>query len=302
METPRRDPLTELAESRANAFSQRSETSGIKAAASEQAHTNLPVPEPPGDLVQVGGHRMHLYCTGQADRTVLLEAGLGDWSLHLRPLQEELARTTRVCAYDREGYGWSEPGPASRTGMQIIEELEALLQAADEPGPYILVGHSFGGLTMLMFAEAHPDDVAGVVLIDSSHPRQQEAFAQVPAMDAEQAADQAEIEALATRAEAGLIEDTEALPLAPDFLPPELKHQWAAMATRTPSVRTSLLELDAWSQTTAHVGGPGSLGGTPLIVLAAGIGIARPKHPSSPSTGRMPSESTPSGGTSKKTT
>jgi pimeloyl-ACP methyl ester carboxylesterase len=80
---------------------------------------------------------------------------------------------------------------------------------------------------MMLFAEAHPDDVAGIVLIDSSHPVQQEAFADVPAMAAQQAADLAEIKALATSAEAGLLDATEVLPHAPDFLPPELQQQWA---------------------------------------------------------------------------
>src|SRR4051794_40019316 len=113
---------------------------------------------------------MHLYASGAGNRTVLLEAGLGGWAPDLPPVHEELARKSRVVTYDRAGYGWSDPGPAPRTGMRITAELEALLRAAGEPGPYILAGHSFGGLLMLMFAQAHPDDVAGVVLIDSSHP------------------------------------------------------------------------------------------------------------------------------------
>ena len=217
---------------------------------------------------------MHLLSLGHGDRTVVLEAGLGGWSLDMRPLQTELARTTRVCTYDRAGYGWSDPGQAPRTGMQIVAELEALLEAAGQPGPYILAGHSFGGLTMLMFAEAHPDDVAGVVLIDSSHPGQQEAFDRVPAMVTEQATELAELEALAARIEKGLVDGSEAMAMAPDFLPPDLQHQWATLIGRTSGIRTAMAELDAWSQTAAHVGGPGSLGDIPLTVLARGLGIA----------------------------
>ena len=252
-----------------------SEPSASMASASETVPPYLAVPEPPGVLLDVGGHFMHLYCIGDGDPTVLLDAGLGDWSLHLRPLQEQLAGTTRVCTYDRAGYGWSEPGPAPRSGERIVGELEALLEAADEPGPYLLAGHSFGGLTMLLFAQGHPEKVAGVILIDSSHPRQEEAFAAVPALVAAQEADLANREAIAVRAEAGLVGAAEALPLAPEFLPLELKHQWAALVARPRSLRASLAENNAWAETTAQVAGPGSLGDIPLIVLAAGLGVAK---------------------------
>lgn len=99
---------------------------------------------------------MHLYCTDRRDPTVLLEAGSRDWSLNLRPFQKSLAGATRVCKYDRAGYGWSEPGPAPRTGERIVDELEVLLDEAAEPGPYVLAGHSFGALTMPLFAQAIP--------------------------------------------------------------------------------------------------------------------------------------------------
>jgi pimeloyl-ACP methyl ester carboxylesterase len=217
---------------------------------------------------------MHLYCSGEGDRTVLLDPGLGDWSLNLRPLQEELAGTTRVCTYDRAGYGWSEPGPGPRTGERIVRELEALLEAAEEPGPYVLAGHSFGGLTMLMFAEAHPEKVTGVVLIDSSHPRRDQAVAAVPALVAAQKADLANKENIAARVEAGLVGPVELVPLAPRLLPLELKYQWAALVARPQSMRSFLAENDAWAETTAQVGGQGSLGDIPLIVISAGPGIA----------------------------
>ena len=253
---------------------QRSETSASETSASATDPPYLAVPEPPGELLDVGGHRMHLYCTGEGERTVPLEAGLGDFSLVLRPLQEELAGTTRVCTYDRAGYGWSEPGPTPRTGKRIVFELETLLEAAEEPGPYVLAGHSFGGLTMLIFAETHPDEVAGVVLIDSSHPGQDEAFAAVPAFVDAQEADLARRQYIARRAESGLIGAAEALPAAPTWLPLELRHQWAALVVRPHNLRASLAEEAGWSETTAQVGGQGSLGDIPLIVVAAGLGFA----------------------------
>lgn len=243
------------------------------------ANTTIPsylaLSEPPGELVDVGGHRLHLYCTGEGERTVLLEAGLGGWSLFLRPLQDELATTARVCTYDRAGYGWSEPGPMPRTGAVMVSELETLLEAAEEPGPYVLAGHSLGGLTMIMFAETHPEEVAGVVLIDSSHPRQDEAFAAVPAFVAAQEEREAEFAGMATRVEAGQVGPAEVLPLAPRWLPLELEYQWAAQFARPQSMRAEVAERDAWDETMRRVAGRGSLGDLPLIVIAAGLGAAQ---------------------------
>jgi pimeloyl-ACP methyl ester carboxylesterase len=251
----------------------RSEATATQTGAGRTVPSYLELPEPPGELVDVGGHRLHLYCTGQGDRTVLLEAGLGDWSLYLRRLQDDLATTTRVCTYDRAGYGWSEPGPLPRTGAQIVTELEALLEAAGESGPYVLAGHSFGGLTMLMFAENHPEDIAGVVLIDSTHPRQDEAFADVPAYVAAQKELDAQFAGIAARVEAGQVGPAEVLPLAPGWLPLQLKYQWAAQFAQPHSMQAAIAEHDAWNQTMAQIGGEGSLGDLPLIVIAAGLGV-----------------------------
>lgn len=241
---------------------------------SRTASPDLAVPEPPGALFDVGGHALHLYCMGEGDRTVLLEAGLGGSSIEFRPLQEELAATTRACAYDRAGMGWSEPGPEPRTGERIVDELEKLLQAAEERGPFVLAGHSFGGLTMLMFAEAHPEDVAGVVLIDSSHPRQDEAFAEIPELAAAQEAAIADLEGMAARAEAGDVGAADLLTLAPTPLPQDLRYQWAALHAQPHSLRTVMAEDDGWAQTVRQVGGDRSLGDIPLIVLARNLGIA----------------------------
>lgn len=123
----------------------------------------------PGRLVAVGGHRLHLYCVGEGRPTVILDAGLFGSSLDWRTVQPEVARTTRACAYDRAGYGWSEPGPLPRTSLRIAEELHSLLANAGETGPYVLVGHSFGGFNVRVFAGRYPAEVAGVALVDASH-------------------------------------------------------------------------------------------------------------------------------------
>jgi pimeloyl-ACP methyl ester carboxylesterase len=133
---------------------------------------------PPGQLVDVGGYRLHINCTGSGSPTVVIDAGLGDWSTGWGFVQPEVAKTTRVCTYDRAGWGWSEAGPLPRDAAQFAKELHTLLKNANIPGPYVMVGHSLGGLTVRLFVHDYPAEVAGVVLIDSMTPQQ---FAQSPA-------------------------------------------------------------------------------------------------------------------------
>jgi alpha/beta hydrolase fold len=112
---------------------------------------------PPGQLVDVGGERLHIDCVGEGSPTVVLESGLGGSSLDWRLVQPELGKTTRVCAYDRAGMGWSDPSPQPRTPRQIADELHTLLTHAGIAGPYVLVGHSLGGKNVRLFALTHPD-------------------------------------------------------------------------------------------------------------------------------------------------
>lgn len=127
---------------------------------------------PPGQLVDVGGYRLHINCTGTGGPTVVIEAGLGDWSTGWGFVQTEVAKTTRVCTYDRAGWGWSDEGPLPRDAAQFARELHTLLHNAEVPGPYVLVGHSLGGLGVRVFVHEYASEVAGVVLIDSMTPQQ----------------------------------------------------------------------------------------------------------------------------------
>lgn len=122
---------------------------------------------PPGQLVNVGGYRLHINCTGIGSPTVVIESGWGDMSASWGWVQPEVAKTTRVCSYDRAGMGWSEPSPKPRTAREFALELHTLLAKANEPGPYVLVGHSLGGYTVQVYAYDYPDEVSGLVLIDS---------------------------------------------------------------------------------------------------------------------------------------
>src|SRR5262245_3211505 len=119
---------------------------------------------PPGQLVNVGGYRLHLYCAGEGSPTVVLEAVSGGLAIDWAWVQPEGARTTRVCTYDRAGRGWSEPGPAPRDARQLARELHTLLRNAAVPGPYVLAGHSAGGLFAREYAAQYPDEVVGLVL------------------------------------------------------------------------------------------------------------------------------------------
>jgi len=126
-------------------------------------------PAPPGKLVDLGGHRLHLYCTGSGGPTVIVENGLGDFSIDWALVQSRVAHFTRICTYDRAGYAWSDPGPKPRTFAQINLELHDALAKLGEHGPFILVGHSYGGPVIRNFAATYPNDVAGMVLVDAAH-------------------------------------------------------------------------------------------------------------------------------------
>jgi pimeloyl-ACP methyl ester carboxylesterase len=127
---------------------------------------------PPGRLVDVGPHRLHLRCLGSGDPTVVFDAALGASSLSWSLVQPSVAEFTRACAYDRAGFAWSDGGPRPRTAGRIADELHALLVKAAVPAPYVLVGHSFGGLVVRLFAARHPQLVAGLVLIEPAVPEE----------------------------------------------------------------------------------------------------------------------------------
>jgi len=128
---------------------------------------------PPGRLVDVGGHRLHIWCTGSGAPTVILETGLGGSSADWGFVQPEVAAFTRVCSYDRGGMGYSDPGPSPRTTRRIAHELAQLLDRTGTGGPLVLVGASTGGLAARVFASEHAQRVAGLVLVDASHEDQE---------------------------------------------------------------------------------------------------------------------------------
>lgn len=127
---------------------------------------------PPGEMVDVGGFRLHLKVMGSGQPTVILDAGMVSFSSNWAWVQPEVAKFTRVVAYDRAGLGWSDPSPQAHDAVQNARELHTALEKLGIPAPYVLAGHSYGGLTVRAFAGLYRDEVAGLVLVDGSHPDQ----------------------------------------------------------------------------------------------------------------------------------
>ena len=123
-----------------------------------------------GQLIDAGGYRLLLNCTGSGSPTVVLDSGVMDSSQEWKSIQPAIAQRTRVCSYDRAGLGWSDPSPHPRTSFWMAQEMHAVLSNAGISGPYILVGHSFGGLNVIVFAAEHPQETAGAILVDSVNP------------------------------------------------------------------------------------------------------------------------------------
>ena len=133
---------------------------------------DLAAAPPPGTFVDVGGHRLHLWCTGAGAPTVILDSGLGGTTADWGFVQPEVGRFTRVCSYDRAGMGYSDPGPSPRTARRLASELATLVDRGGIDGPLLLVGASSGAFSVRVFASDHENRVAGLVLVDGTHEHQ----------------------------------------------------------------------------------------------------------------------------------
>ncbi len=129
---------------------------------------SVEIGSPPGRLVDIGGRRLHLHCTGSGSPTVILEAGASAFAIDWALVQPEMARTNRVCSYDRARHGWSDPGTSVQTPARVVSDLHAALQATKEKPPYVMVGASMGGIYVRIYERRYPDEVVGMVLVDPS--------------------------------------------------------------------------------------------------------------------------------------
>ncbi|MDH5591351.1 MAG: alpha/beta hydrolase, partial [Gammaproteobacteria bacterium] len=123
-------------------------------------------PAIPGHRYDIGGYQLHIHCLGEGTPSIIIDTGLGDDSSDWLAILQQSAKITRTCVYDRPGYGWSDIGPKPRNSKRIAYELNLLLKQAQITPPYILVGHSFGGFNIRLFAESHPNKIAGLILVD----------------------------------------------------------------------------------------------------------------------------------------
>jgi pimeloyl-ACP methyl ester carboxylesterase len=210
-----------------------------------------------GKLVDVGGRKMHIDCTGEGSPIVVLDSGLGDSYLSWRKVQPQIAKFTRVCSYDRSGLGYSDVSPEARTSKVIAEELHALLKAANVPAPYVIAGHSMGGYDVRVYAALYRSEVAGMVLVDASHPDQQSRFPS--ALKNMEGSWHRKAEFVAYTMPFGIprllgLCDSSAISRAADC--------------NFHSSREQLAEINAFPESATETAATGSLGDTPLAVLS----------------------------------
>ena len=214
---------------------------------------------PPGRMVDIGGYKLHLNCTGEGSPTVILEAGNGTMSAGWAWIQPELAKTTRVCSYDRAGSAWSETGPEPRDGVHIAQELHALLAKGGVRGPLVLVGHSFGGLYVRQYAALYSSEVAGLVLVDAAHPDQW----------TRPSGGQEQLDAMLAMAQQPVVAAPEPPPANPD-LPAHASAQVQALTNSTKHLGAAAAEFLATVATNDEVRRTSrTLGALPLVVLSA---------------------------------
>lgn len=222
---------------------------------------------PPGKLYKVAGYKMHLVAMGEGSPTVVLDAGMGcsclDWSL----VMPEIAQFSRVCCYDRAGYGWSEETPHKATSLHIAKQLHTLLKQAGLSPPYVLVGHSFGGINLRVFASRYPEEVAGIVLVDSPHEDHLEklptpsSFCRFP-----------QLTTLFTYLGGmRLLSYTPGVQQAFEKYPESVKKMYRAQSFTNRCIRTIFKEMEAFDESLMQLKrGAGVLYDKPLTVITAG--------------------------------
>ncbi len=224
---------------------------------------------PPGELYDVGDYRLHLFCTGEGSPTVILEAGAGNPSIGWSVVQSGVEGFTRVCSYDRPGFGWSDPANSPLSREQVASLLHDLLQTADVSGPYILVGHSAGGEYIRAYARQYPSEVLGMVFVDSSHESETLRYpAKFMNFNQYQLMTQKICQFLSPVGTVRLIK------LWSTFLPETLTSTDIGKAVTSTLYRSGYCKA-AYAEASVlgspgQSGEPGSLGDLPLIVLSAG--------------------------------
>ena len=215
--------------------------------------TSVALPAAPGTYIWVGEHRLHLNCVGEGSPTVIFDSGLGGSSLDWVRVQPEVATFTRACSYDRAGYGWSDAGPLPRDSEKISRELEMLLGNGSVAAPYVLVGHSFGGLNVRLFTHNNPGKVAGLVLIDASHEDQFRRF------------EQAGVGAIAPRGRSFYVGNASQIPSA---LPDDVAPVAQSFAISRSSMQAFLSELQHLRNSAKQLQSTPRMPDVPIVVIS----------------------------------
>ena len=222
-----------------------------------------------GEVVDVDGHGMHLSCTGTGSPTVVLEPGGGELSSNLGWITPAVARDTRVCVYDRPGRGWSDPTDTPQDGSRVAADLHTLLHAAHVPGPYVLAGHSFGGLYVLTYAAHYPDEVAGMVLIDSTSPTTPAPQTEAPAAASDgPVARGSALVSVVARFGLGRLYSL----ISYDSLPTQSRDEVRATISTAATLRSTIDEFAQASTSMQEAAELRDFGAKPLVVLTAGDG------------------------------
>lgn len=223
---------------------------------------------PTGQLIDVGGYKLHFNASGHGDLTVVCDAGLSGTSLGWSLVQAEASKFARVCSYDRAGYAWSDPAPSERTSINIANELYTLLKKAEIPGPYILVGHSFGGANVLLFADLYPEETVGVILVDSVH---EDMLVEMP-FPSPSFFDHPKVQWLLSfvgyKRLKGPSEEIETM-FSP--LPPQIKAAYIAQMNKTGYTETVNREMAGFSESLSQLSEQKMPLQQPLTVISAGV-------------------------------
>ena len=225
-----------------------------------------------GSSVDVGGYKLNIYCTGRGNPTVILESGLEVLAIGWRLVQPEIAKFTRVCSYDRAGYGWSDPGPMPRTSTQIARELHTLLQRGGERPPFVLVGHSFGGTDVRIYNGLYPTEVAGMVLAEVGHEDLKFPDSILKLSVADLKRRQADRKWARLRYWLGISRFMARKDIYDPSSPPS-DREWSYLAIQPKFIEATTSEVENAEKNIEDVRAAGNLGDKPLIVLTAGKGI-----------------------------